>query len=129
MKEIPNLNGGQRSIIGRIFRWLFSRRIMRRVLILVAALATLIAVGYARINWRGKRLWEEAKREMAAKGEVWDWSVYVPTPVPDDQNIFKAPKMAEWFGDSRGMFELPLEQRVTNSFARRFFNTNSTTEI
>ncbi len=102
---------------------------MRRILILVAALATLIAAVYARINWRGKRLWEEAKREMAAKGEVWDWTAYAPAPVPDDQNIFKAPKMAEWFGDSRAMFDKPLEQRITNSFAQRFFNTNSTVEI
>lgn len=129
MKDIPNLNRGRGSVAGHFCRWVFSRRIMRRILILVAALVTLIAVVYARINWRGKRLWEEAKREMAAKGEVWDWSVYMPAPVLDDQNIFKAPKMAEWFGDSRGMFQKPLDQRVTNAFAQRFFNTNSTMEI
>lgn len=129
MKDIPDLNSGRRSLTGRFFRWLFSRRIMRRVLILVATLATLIAVVYARIDWRGKQVWEEAKCEMAAKGEVWDWSVYVPSPVPDDQNIFKAPKIAEWFGDRRSMIDAPLEQRITNSFASRFFNTNSTREI
>jgi hypothetical protein len=129
MKDIPNLNGGRGSVAGRFCRWFFSRRIMRRFLILVAMIVTVISAVYARINWRGKRLWEEAKREMAAKGEVWDWTVYVPAPVPDDQNIFKAPKMAEWFGDNRAMFEQPLEQRVTNSFAQRFFNPASTTEI
>jgi hypothetical protein len=129
MNDIPNLNRGRGSGAGRFCLWFFSPQTIRRVLILVAVLVTVISVVYARINWRGKRSWEEAKREMAAKGEVWDWSVYVPAPVPDDQNIFKAPKMGEWFGDDRGMFKQPLEQRVTNSFARRFFNPDSTTEI
>jgi hypothetical protein len=129
MNEIPNINRGQHSVLGRCFRWLFSRRIMRRVLIVVAGLITLIAVYYARADWHGKRMWENCKREMAAKGEVWDWSAFAPAPVPDDQNIFKAPKMAEWFGDNRSIIDQPLEQRMTNDFARRLFNTNSTVEI
>ena len=48
-------------------------------------------------NWRGKRAWEKCRRELEAKGEVLDWNAYIPAPVPDEQNIFKAPKMAEWF--------------------------------
>ncbi len=129
MNEIPNLNSGRSSIIKRPFRWLFSRRIMRRVLIGIAVMITLIAVIYLRVNFHGKQEWENTKREMAANGEVWDWSAFAPTPVPDDQNIFKAPKMAEWFGDKRNLFDKPLDERMTNEFARRFFNTNSTAEI
>jgi hypothetical protein len=128
MNEIRNLNG-RPSLIGCFSRWLFSRRIMRRILLIVALLMTVVAVIYARINWRGRKLWAEARREMAAKGEVLDWSAYLPQPVPDDQNIFKAPKMAEWFGDNRNILHAPLDQRVTNAFAARFFNTNSTREI
>ena len=129
MKEVPNLNAGQHSFAGRLLRRLFSRRIMRRVLMGVAGLITLVAVLYAGENWRGKRAWENCKREMAAQGEELDWSVFVPPPVPDEQNLFKAPKIADWFGDNRGIIDLPLEQRLTNDFARRLFNTNSTAEI
>jgi hypothetical protein len=129
MDGIPDINRGRRSLIKRAFGWCFSRRILRRMLICVAGLVTLIAIIYARVNWYGKHEWEDCKREMAAKGEVWDWAAYAPVPVPDDQNIFKAPKMAEWFGDNRGLFEGPLEQRVTNSFAQRYANPDTTAEI
>src|SRR5262249_17794460 len=101
MKEVPDLNGRQRSVIGRLVSWFFSRRIMRRVLIAGALVITLVAIIYARVNWRGERLLENAKRDLTARGEVLDWSAYVPQPVPDDENIFKAPKMTEWFSDSR----------------------------
>ena len=72
-------------------------RIPRRVLITLAILATLIAIFYAEEDWRGKRAWENCKRELEAKGAVLDWGKYIPPPVPDDQNFFEAPKMAEWF--------------------------------
>ena len=70
---------------------------MRRCLFVLACLATLIGLFYAVENWRGKRAWEKCRRELEAKGEVLDWNAFIPAPVPDDQNIFKAPKMAEWF--------------------------------
>ena len=72
-------------------------RIMRRILIGLAVFATLIAIFYAEEDWRGKRAWEQCKREFEAKGMVLDWNAYIPPPVPDDQNFFKAPKMQEWF--------------------------------
>lgn len=129
MNEIPNLNISGPAIINRFFRWLFSQRIMRRVLIGIAGLITIIAVIYTRVNFHGRQEWENAKREMAAKGEVWDWSAYTPASVPDDQNIFKAPKMAEWFGDNRNLTDNPLDHRLTNEFAGRFSSTNSTADI
>ena len=70
---------------------------MRRWLFVLACLATLIGLFYAVENWRGKRAWEKCRRELEAKGEVLDWNAYIPAPVPDEQNIFKAPKMTEWF--------------------------------
>jgi hypothetical protein len=63
----------------------------------LACLATLIAVFYAEEDWRGKRDWEKCRRELEAKGAVFDWNTFIPGPVPDKQNIFKAPKMTEWF--------------------------------
>ena len=72
-------------------------RIGRRALLAAAALATLIAVFYTAENWRGRRAWENRRRELEAKGEVLDWAAYIPPSVPDDQNFYKAPKMQEWF--------------------------------
>lgn len=69
-----------------------------RLLLLVAAVAaTLIAIFYTVENWRGRHAWENRRRELEAKGEVLDWAAYIPAPVPDEQNFFKAPKMREWF--------------------------------
>ena len=81
----------------RYIRALFSWRGMRRCLFVLACMATLIGLFYAVENWRGKRAWEKCRRELEAKGEVLDWNAYIPAPVPDEQNIYKAPKMTEWF--------------------------------
>jgi hypothetical protein len=126
MKEIPDLRA---SRIVRVSGLLFSRRILRRLLIGLVAFITLIMLVYAEENWRGKRAWEQHKRRMTAMGEVWDWSAFIPQPVPDEQNIFKAPKMSEWFLDRRPIYEAPLDHPITNDFARRLLNTNSTVEI
>jgi hypothetical protein len=67
-------------------------RILRRVLIALAIFATLVAIFYAEEDWRGKRAWENCKRELEAKGAVLDWDKFIPPPVPDDQNFFKASK-------------------------------------
>ncbi len=63
----------------------------RRILIVIACLATLIAVLYAEEDWRGKRAWDNYRRELEAKGEKLDWQAFVPPAVPDDQNFFTAP--------------------------------------
>jgi hypothetical protein len=129
MNEVPDLSRPRRSMIGRFISWSLSPRIMRRILISLAVVITLIAIIYARVNKHGDRLLEDSKRELAAKGENLDWSAYVPQPVPDDQNIFKAPKMAEWFNDDRSIASFPLDHPITNDFARRFENADLTREI
>jgi hypothetical protein len=110
--------------------WLFVRwstccwRNLRRTLMGLAVLATLIACFYTEENWRGKRAWDICKRELQAKGAALDWNAYIPAPVPDERNIFKAPKMQEWFVRS-GSNE--LSQRL-NRCSPGFFllpNTNA----
>lgn len=83
--------------LGHVWSGLFTWAGARWCLVGVAVLATLIAVFYAEEYWRGRRAWENAKREFEARGVSLDWSDYIPPPVPDAQNIFKSPKMQEWF--------------------------------
>lgn len=89
-------------------------RIARRVLISLAVFTTLVALFYAEEDWRGKRAWENCKRELEARGVVLDWNAYIPPPVPDNQNFFKAPKMSEWF-IGRGKSELAKRLMSTNA--------------
>lgn len=92
-------------------RW----RAARRLLVTVAALGTLAAVFYTVENWRGRRAWENRRRELEAKGEVLDWNAYIPAPVPDDQNFFKAPKMQEWFVKDSLLSLLPQQPGKTTN--------------
>jgi len=71
--------------------------ILRRWFFCAAVLATVVALFYAEENWRGKRVWEKTKHDIEASGAVLNWDEFIPPPVPDDQNIFKAPKMEDWF--------------------------------
>lgn len=62
------------------------------------ALALAMVVAFYQIeNWRGRAALEKCQRALTARGAQLDWSHYVPPPIPDESNFFKAPKMAEWF--------------------------------
>ena len=96
-------------------RWAFAGwRNVRRIIIGVAILATLVAAFYTEENWRGKRAWEDCKRELEAKGAVLDWNKYIPPPVPDDLNFFKSPKMANWFVKTQSALTNELTLRMLN---------------
>ncbi|HTV75728.1 MAG TPA: hypothetical protein VMD57_01930, partial [Candidatus Baltobacteraceae bacterium] len=91
--------------------------LLRRLLFIFLGLAVLIAIFYAEEDLRGWLAWKNCKHELAARGEVLDWNTYIPAPVPDDQNFFKAPKMAGWF--VRG-------QSFTNELSDRLRNADTT---
>jgi len=106
---------------------------LRRLLFIFVGLVLLAALFYAEEDWHGKRAWEKCQREFAAKGIVMDWDKYIPPPVPDDQNFFKAPKMAAWFVKLPAM---PNRWVSTNDFnesqkfsKRLYSNTNTTATI
>jgi hypothetical protein len=80
----------------------------------VGALLVVAALFYMEENWRGESAWETAKQHLAAQQERLDWAAYVPPPVPDDQNFFKAPKMEDWFA-GKGTNELTARLSL-NSF-------------
>lgn len=62
---------------------------MRRALIALIALITAVGILITEENWRGKRAFENYKREAEKKGERFDLADLIPAPVPDDENFFK----------------------------------------
>ncbi len=85
------------------------KTLLRRLLLVFLGLAVLIAAFYTEEDWRGKRAWENCKRELEAKGAVLGWDKFIPPPVPDDQNFFKASKkIAFSFVHSRNYGEADL---------------------
>jgi hypothetical protein len=78
---IPSL----RRHFARLLRWRF---------FVLGCLVTLVALFYAVENWRGRRAWQDFKRECEAKGERFELAAVIPPPVPDDQNFFETPLWA-----------------------------------
>jgi hypothetical protein len=81
-----------------LFRWKF----WRVLLLTVVGLITLFALFRAEENWRGKRDWEDYKREMEAKGETFDFARFVPPLVADAQNFAMTPFLAPLFDFAPG---------------------------
>lgn len=88
-------------------------RILRWGLIGLTVLVTLAAALITEENWRGKHEWEAYKRNAEARGERFEWTAYAPSNVPDDQNFFCAPIVAE---------ALKSDRDGTNSVNRMNFN-------
>ena len=72
--------------VRRLFSWLLRRRFL-----VLGCLVTLVALFYAVEDWRGRRAWQNFKREREAKGERFDLASFIPPPVPNDQNFFETP--------------------------------------
>jgi len=87
----------ERSTTVRFCRWLFSWRGLRRLLILLAWLVTLVALFHGEDNWRGRRAWNKYRHALEAKGEQFDYAALVPKPVPDEQNFAATPVIRSWF--------------------------------
>jgi hypothetical protein len=70
---------------------------LRYFLISLTIVAISAAFFYTEEDWRGRRAWENCKRQLEAKGVRLDWTNYIPAPVLADENIFAVPAMQEWF--------------------------------
>ena len=55
--------------VQRFSGWLFSRRVVRRMLIAFAWLVTVVVLFYAEENWRGWHAWNRYRQPLAAQGE------------------------------------------------------------
>jgi len=87
----------KRSELMRCFHWLFSWRGIRRLLIVLAWTATLIALWYGVENWRGRGAWKKYRQELEARGEQLDLKSFIPKPVADEQNFAATPVVQSWF--------------------------------
>src|SRR6266480_879406 len=77
----------ERSTLVRFFRWLFSWRAIRAILITSAWIGTIVALLYGEENWRGRRAWNKYRRELEARGEQLEYKAFIPSAVPDEQNF------------------------------------------
>ncbi|MBI2925680.1 MAG: hypothetical protein HYY24_08250 [Verrucomicrobia bacterium] len=103
MENLPPSPASPRfPTFARLFRWFLSWRILGRVLIGIAVLVTLIGIFYAEENWRGRRAWNQYRRELEAHGAQLDWQALWPKPVPDDQNFAATPVIKTWFDKPYG---------------------------
>ncbi len=93
----------------------------RRAIIVLGGFVLLLAIFYAEEDWRGWHAWKKCKRELEAKGTVLDWDKFIPPPVPEDENFFEAPQMAEWFVRNRNA--------STNELTARLGNKDTTAKI
>ena len=109
--EPPSIS--ERSMAVRFFRWLFSWRGVRRMLIILAWIVTVIALLYAEENWRGRRAWNKQRQQLEARGEQVDLKEFIPKSVPDDQNFAATPFVAKWFDR-----KLTAEQLWADDYSR-----------
>jgi len=102
--------------------------------LIVAAVIGATAVGlfYAEELHRGKRAWENCRRELAANGVKLNWGDYLPGPVADDENVFGVPEMQQWFdGYDYGVMarlapsKLPKAETLTPESATSFLQSNA----
>jgi hypothetical protein len=103
MPKSPNTPwAGRCPTFARLFRWLFSGRTFGRLLVGLAAVATLVALFYAEENWRGRRAWSRCRHELEAAGVRLDLPALWPKPVPDAQNFAATPAVRGWFENPFG---------------------------
>lgn len=70
--------------------WKWSRRLLFALL----GVVTLALLAIAFENWRAKRDWLAYRAEWSAKGEQFDRTAFMPTNVPDEENLAATPLLA-----------------------------------
>lgn len=99
-------------------------RILRRLLLGLAWLITLVVLIYGEENWRGGRAWEKYRSAHEALGQQLDLARFVPKSVPDEQN-FGAATAKYFFSTNGGMWNADnytlADTKVTSSGNSRLF--------
>lgn len=98
------------------------------VIKIVVAVVAVIALLFLEENWRGANSWARFKRHWEAKGESFEYSHFVPPPVPDEQNFAMAPIVASSYLsliDKNGHELQPHDTSVVNRLSMRLVRTDS----
>ncbi len=112
----------------RFYRWIAQWRNFRRVAYVAAALVLLLAGLRLEEDWRGKRAWQNYRREWEAKGEKFDFAAFIPPPVPAEQNFAMAPMVEQslaWCWNIRPDREFMVAKVNTDRLAMTLQRTNS----
>lgn len=125
----------------KFIRWVCNWQNFRKFLFGVACFITLIFLAYAVENWRGKRAWENYKREWEAKGEKFAIADFAPSPVPDEKNFALTPLFADalnyrnrsqWLPDTNAVARLNglrIDLRMPHSTNELALGRNETGEL
>lgn len=65
----------------------------KRLLWVVAVLATLFVLAQQIANWRGARAWQAAEKRLVAAGESRPFTELLAPPLPDSENFFATPAL------------------------------------
>ncbi|MEY2427823.1 MAG: hypothetical protein QOJ40_708 [Verrucomicrobiota bacterium] len=112
--------GAPQSRRFRSLRWLFGLSILGRAFLFLGALIVLLCLYFAEENWRGRRAWENCRRELQARGVELDWQKFIPPPVPDDQNFAMTPFLAPLFDFNPKPRETPWRDTEGHDRAANF---------
>jgi len=96
----------------RIFRSIFTLRMLGRLLFAGACLTTLAALLVVEENWRAKRAWESYRAGKEARGERLDMQPLIPPPVPDDQNFAMTPLLKPMFPEAPSTYASDLAKKL-----------------
>jgi hypothetical protein len=64
---------------------------LRRTLLILAVVATVVAAAWIEEDLRGEFALRRLEKECRDEGKTLDYSFYMPAPVPEAQNLFRAP--------------------------------------
>jgi hypothetical protein len=70
---------------------------LRRGLIALAWIVSLIALCYGVADWRGRHAWNEYRRNYEAHVAPLELQAYIPKEIPDSENFAAAPFVQSWF--------------------------------
>src|SRR6266576_3714365 len=76
------------------WHWFCHLPLAARALLVLAAVFGAFCLFFAEENRRGRRAWENCRRELQARGVELDWTKFAPPPVPDERNFATTPFLA-----------------------------------
>jgi len=106
----------------RFWSWLLTKP----VTLGLAGIIVLLTVFYVEEDLRGKLAWQRYRRQLIAGGQVLDWDTLIPAPVPEAENVFRAPRIKNWFVFG-GLNDLSL--RTNKVFLAKFLSDHGSGKL